>query len=428
MTKFQCHYEVLKVTRDAPAEVIRAAYRSLSQKHHPDKNVGNPDAARVMARLNTAYSVLSDAEQRELYDYQILHGHGSHQYGYESANAGDFNGEPGRASEAAAGRNGNPPDSLLNRVRDYVAGRHGRIGAVLVGACAVVLAIAGRSTWQENRSMRMLEQAANYHPGAAASPTASAMAAAGEPGTVELVGKGAATQAPAADTSARSANEAAVAGPAPKAEAAAAAKASDFERLAAMLKSMGLGLHKLDLPTTTATKAKEATPKAAETEKAAPAAKASAAASAASAAPLPPQPARAAAVAEVERAPASDGARADAKPQAEASRASVASSASASTGTGAAARQAPIADMRTCAPPTYPPKAHAANETGTVQVALLVAGDGRVIDSKVQKSSGSSELDKAARKAFSQCRFKVAGDDKDADPVWARLEYVFSLD
>jgi TonB family protein len=111
----------------------------------------------------------------------------------------------------------------------------------------------------------------------------------------------------------------------------------------------------------------------------------------------------------------------------EPSRASAAASASANAAS-SAPRQAPVADMRTCAPPSYPPKAHAAGETGTVQVALLVAGDGRVIESKVQKSSGSSELDKAARKAFSQCRFKVAGDDKDADPVWARLEYVFSLD
>ena len=71
MTKFHSHYESLNVTRDAPPEVIRAAYRSLSQKHHPDKNSGNDEAARVMARLNAAYSVLSDAGQRELYDLQL---------------------------------------------------------------------------------------------------------------------------------------------------------------------------------------------------------------------------------------------------------------------------------------------------------------------------------------------------------------------
>ncbi|WEF30815.1 TonB family protein [Pseudoduganella chitinolytica] len=428
MTKFQCHYEVLKVTRDAPAEVIRAAYRSLSQKHHPDKNVGNPDAARVMARLNTAYSVLSDAEQRELYDYQILHGRGSHQYEYhESANSSDFNGAPGRASEAA-GRNGEPRNSLLNRVRDYVAGRHGRIAAVLLGSAAIVVAVIGRSSWQEQRSMRMLEQAANYTPGAASAPHAGAAVASREQGEMELVGKGA-TQEPAATGPRAAQEDPAQSGVAARTESPAAAKASDFERLSAMLKSMGLGLHKLDLPTT-APKAKEAAPKAVEPEKAVPAVKASTAASAAAPAPAPAQPARTVAVTEAERPSASDAARADAKPPVEASRASVASAASvsASANAGAAVRQAPIADMRTCAPPTYPPKAHAANETGTVQVALLVAGDGRVVESKVQKSSGSAELDKAARKAFSQCRFKMPSDDKDAEPVWARLEYVFSLD
>lgn len=429
MPKFQCHYEVLKVTRDAPAEVIRAAYRSLSQKHHPDKNVGNPEAARVMARLNAAYSVLSDAEQRELYDYQILHGRGTDQYEYhESANAGDFNGEPGRASEAARA-DGDVKDSLLNRVRDYVAGRHGRIAAVLLGSTALVLVIAGRSSWREQQSMRLLEQAATYTPGAASVPTAASVPSA--QADVELVGKAA---SPGRDTSAsRSArDEPAPAAPAPKAEAPAAApKASDFERLTAMLKSMGLGLHKLDIPAKEAkpkeaaakeTAAKEAAPKPAQAEKAVAAKGASIPASQSAKAVAEPGRGRD----EVERA-APDTARVEPKPQAEPSRASASASASANAAA-SAPRQAPVADMRTCAPPAYPPKAHAAGETGTVQVALLVAGDGRVIESKVQKSSGSSELDKAARKAFSQCRFKVAGDDRDADPVWARLEYVFSLD
>ncbi|AVR95655.1 TonB family protein [Pseudoduganella armeniaca] len=433
MPKFQCHYEVLKVTRDAPAEVIRAAYRSLSQKHHPDKNVGNPEAARVMARLNAAYSVLSDAEQRELYDYQILHGRGTDQYEYqESANAGDFNGEPGRASEAGAGSAGKARDSRLNRVRDYVAGRHGRIAAVLLGSTALVLVIVGRSSWQEQRSMRLLEQAANYTPGAASAPPAASAPATSASADMELVGKangtGRGQDAPAPRASK---DEPAAATTAAKAEAPAAApKASDFERLTAMLKSMGLGLHKLDLPSKE-TKPKEAAPKAAEAEKAVAASKAvpAAATKPVPAATAAAQPSRAAAVeaAQAERVATADAVRADAKPQAEPSRASAVASASANA-VASAPRQAPVADMRTCAPPSYPPKAHAAGETGTVQVALLVAGDGRVIESKVQKSSGSAELDKAARKAFSQCRFKVSADDKDADPVWARLEYVFSLD
>jgi hypothetical protein len=65
------HYDNLKVARDAPPEVIRAAYKSLSQKYHPDRNPGNPSAGRILAILNVAYDVLSDPEKRRLHDKWI---------------------------------------------------------------------------------------------------------------------------------------------------------------------------------------------------------------------------------------------------------------------------------------------------------------------------------------------------------------------
>ncbi len=61
------HYDVLRVTRDAPPEVIRAAYKALSQKWHPDRNP-SPDAGAVMQAINDAYAVLSDSSQRADYD------------------------------------------------------------------------------------------------------------------------------------------------------------------------------------------------------------------------------------------------------------------------------------------------------------------------------------------------------------------------
>jgi uncharacterized RDD family membrane protein YckC len=64
------HYDNLKVARSAPAEVIRAAYKALSQRYHPDKN-GSPDATRVMRILNDAYAVLSDPERRLAYDLSL---------------------------------------------------------------------------------------------------------------------------------------------------------------------------------------------------------------------------------------------------------------------------------------------------------------------------------------------------------------------
>jgi curved DNA-binding protein CbpA len=65
------HYDNLKVARNAPLEVIRAAYKSLSQKYHPDQNPGDPDAARIMALINEAYRILSDPVKRREHDEWI---------------------------------------------------------------------------------------------------------------------------------------------------------------------------------------------------------------------------------------------------------------------------------------------------------------------------------------------------------------------
>ncbi|NJD07021.1 MAG: J domain-containing protein [Methylococcaceae bacterium] len=71
MHTVRTHYDNLKVARNAPPEVIRAAYKSLSQKYHPDKNPGNADAARIAAIINTAYEILSDPDKRRKHDLWI---------------------------------------------------------------------------------------------------------------------------------------------------------------------------------------------------------------------------------------------------------------------------------------------------------------------------------------------------------------------
>ena len=72
MGKLHTHYDNLKVARLAPQEVIRAAYKALSQKYHPDKNSGDETAARIMAILNTAYATLSDPQRRREHDEWIV--------------------------------------------------------------------------------------------------------------------------------------------------------------------------------------------------------------------------------------------------------------------------------------------------------------------------------------------------------------------
>ena len=55
-------YKELGLNPDAGPEVVRAAYRALARKHHPD-NGAEPDAER-MVRINRAYEILSDPSLR----------------------------------------------------------------------------------------------------------------------------------------------------------------------------------------------------------------------------------------------------------------------------------------------------------------------------------------------------------------------------
>jgi molecular chaperone DnaJ len=63
------YYEVLGVPRDATEEQIKAAYRTLAKKHHPDLNRDHPkEAEEKFKELSEAYEVLMDKEKRARYD------------------------------------------------------------------------------------------------------------------------------------------------------------------------------------------------------------------------------------------------------------------------------------------------------------------------------------------------------------------------
>jgi hypothetical protein len=62
------HYERLKISQDAPLEVIRASYRALAAKHHPDRHGQSSGSNTDMAALNAAYEVLCDPVSRAAYD------------------------------------------------------------------------------------------------------------------------------------------------------------------------------------------------------------------------------------------------------------------------------------------------------------------------------------------------------------------------
>lgn len=72
MAKIRTHYDNLNVSRNAPASVIKAAYKALCQKYHPDKYIGgHEEALRIMKSINSAYAVLSDSGKRAEHDQWI---------------------------------------------------------------------------------------------------------------------------------------------------------------------------------------------------------------------------------------------------------------------------------------------------------------------------------------------------------------------
>lgn len=64
-------YDALEVSPSASPRVIKAAYRSLVQCHHPDKHGGALEADARLARINRAYTVLADPQQRQRYDQTL---------------------------------------------------------------------------------------------------------------------------------------------------------------------------------------------------------------------------------------------------------------------------------------------------------------------------------------------------------------------
>lgn len=89
---------------------------------------------------------------------------------------------------------------------------------------------------------------------------------------------------------------------------------------------------------------------------------------------------------------------------------------------------APVVNAASCDKPEYPPAARRANETGTVLLNFLIDVNGKVLESKVERSSGSRRLDEAARQGLELCNFRPATVDGRPQRAWARIEYVWRLE
>jgi molecular chaperone DnaJ len=87
------YYEILGVGREADEGALKAAYRKLALKFHPDRNPGDAEAEEKFKEAAEAYSVLTDAQKRSVYDrygHQGLQGAGAAPNGFDPEVFGDF--------------------------------------------------------------------------------------------------------------------------------------------------------------------------------------------------------------------------------------------------------------------------------------------------------------------------------------------------
>ncbi len=88
----RCYYEVLEVARAASDAQLKAAFRKLAMKYHPDRNPDD-DSEHRFKEINEAYEVLKDADKRAAYD---RFGHAAFEHGGAGA-GGNFGADFGSA-------------------------------------------------------------------------------------------------------------------------------------------------------------------------------------------------------------------------------------------------------------------------------------------------------------------------------------------
>ncbi|MCX5993457.1 MAG: DnaJ domain-containing protein [Chloroflexi bacterium] len=92
------YYGILGIPRNAPDKDVKAAYRKMARKYHPDVNPGNKGAEARFKEINEAFEVLSDADKRKKFD----------QYGSDYENAEAYARARQQAQQQAQQQYGSP--------------------------------------------------------------------------------------------------------------------------------------------------------------------------------------------------------------------------------------------------------------------------------------------------------------------------------
>ncbi len=113
------YYEALGVTRDASESDLKAAFRKLAMKHHPDRNQDDPNAEQKFKEIGEAYEVLKNKDKRAAYD----------RYGHAAFEGGRGQGGPGGPGGGFGPDFGGAFSDIFDDLfGDVMGGRGGRRG------------------------------------------------------------------------------------------------------------------------------------------------------------------------------------------------------------------------------------------------------------------------------------------------------------
>jgi len=106
------YYALFGLTQGATVDAVKAGFRAFARRYHPDRYAGDParvaEATRIYLRATEAYRVLTQPEQRRIYDACLRQG--------------QLRMQPlGAAASQRPGQKSGRPDGVLARARPFVA-------------------------------------------------------------------------------------------------------------------------------------------------------------------------------------------------------------------------------------------------------------------------------------------------------------------
>jgi DnaJ-class molecular chaperone len=110
-------YRVLNVSRRAGQAAIKAAYRELAKRLHPDRNPGDAGAEQRFKQVTQAYELLRDPAKRAQFDRGMIDADGKPQFGFGNFGFGRGAGtRPGAQAGARPGASAGGGDGLFEKI------------------------------------------------------------------------------------------------------------------------------------------------------------------------------------------------------------------------------------------------------------------------------------------------------------------------